>query len=124
MRWVRTNRRRGAWLALAAMALQLVISFGHIHLENFGGTGSRLTSVAASKTLSAPQDPTGHPASDLDDTCPICAVIHLASSSFLPDAPVLPVPFAFRRIEHFTPFAVASISPRRAAFQSRAPPLA
>ena len=124
MRWVRTNRRRGAWLALAAMVLQLAISFGHIHLEDFGGKRSDLASVAASKALSAPQDPTGHPASDADDTCPICAVIHLASSSFLPDAPVLPVPFAFRRTEHFTHFTVVFISPRRAPFQSRAPPLA
>jgi hypothetical protein len=103
------------------MALQLVIAFGHIHLQDFGGTGSGLISVAAP---SAHQDSTGHPANDADDTCPICAVIHLASSSFLPDAPVLPVAFAFRRIEHFSPFAVVSISPRRAPFQSRAPPLA
>jgi hypothetical protein len=124
MRWVRTNRRRGAWLALAAMALQLVISFGHIHLEDFGGTGGGLTSVAASKALSAHQDPNGLPANEADDYCPICAVIHLASSSFLPDAPVLPVPFGFRKTEHFAPIAVVSILSRRAPFQSRAPPLA
>jgi hypothetical protein len=124
MRWVRTNRRRGAWLALAAMALQLVLSFGHIHLEDFGGAGRGLTSVAASKALSSHQDPSGQPANEADDYCPICAVIHLAASSFVPDAPVLPVPFAFRRTEHFTHFTVVFISPRRALFQSRAPPLA
>jgi hypothetical protein len=124
MRWVRTNKRHGGWLALAAMVLQLVLSFGHIHLEDFGGRGSDLTSVAASKALSAHQDPAGHPANDADDYCPICAVIHLAASSFVPDAPVLPVPFAFRRTEHFTHFTVVFISPRRALFQSRAPPLA
>ena len=124
MRWVRTNKRHGAWLALAAMALQLVLSFGHIHLEDFGGRGSDLTSVIASKTLSAHQDPAGHPANDADDYCPICAVIHLAASSFLPDAPVLPVPFAFSSAEHFTHFTFVSLALRRAAFQSRAPPLA
>jgi hypothetical protein len=106
------------------MVLQLVISFGHIHLKDFGGNRGNLASVAASKAISAPQDPTGHPANEADDTCPICAVIHLASSSFLPGAPVLPVPFAFRRTEHFTHFTVVFISPRRAPFQSRAPPLA
>jgi Protein of unknown function (DUF2946) len=106
------------------MVLQLVISFGHIHLENLGGAGGGFVSVAASKALFAHQDPTGHPANEADDYCPICAVTHLASSSFLPDAPVLPVPFAFRRIEHFAPFAVVFISPRRVLFQSRAPPLA
>jgi hypothetical protein len=106
------------------MALQLVLSFGHIHREDLGGTGSSIVSVAASKTLSAHQDPAGHPANEADDYCPICAVIHLASSSFLPDAPVLPVPFGFRRTEHFAPVAVVSVSSQRAPFQSRAPPLA
>ena len=32
MVWVRGNRRVGAWLGLLALALQLVLSFGHIHL--------------------------------------------------------------------------------------------
>jgi hypothetical protein len=42
----------------------------------------------------------------------------------LPDAPLLPVPFASRTIEHFGHFAFVFVSPQRAAFQSRAPPLA
>ena len=32
MRWVH-NRRFGSWLALAALALQIVVSFGHVHLD-------------------------------------------------------------------------------------------
>jgi hypothetical protein len=123
MRQVRTNSRWSTtWLALAAMALQLVLSFGHIHLERLA-SGSVRASVAASKAPSPQQNPIQHPANETEDFCAICATIHLASSSFLPDAPLLPVPFASRTIEQLSHFTSVSVSPRRAAFQSRAPPL-
>jgi hypothetical protein len=123
MYWVRTNRRWSTWLALAAMALQLVLSFGHIHLEKLASSPV-VTSVAAAKAPSSKQNPAQHPANEADHFCAICATIHLASSSFLPDAPSLPVPSAFRKIEHFGHFNFIFVSPQRAAFQSRAPPLA
>jgi hypothetical protein len=123
MRWVRTNRRCGSWLALAAIALQLLLSFGHVHLDGLARS-SAVTSVAASEAPSSQQNPAHHPANEAEDFCAICATIHLASSSLLPDAPLLPVPFASRTIEHFGHFAFVFISPQRAAFQSRAPPLA
>jgi hypothetical protein len=69
------------------MTLQLVLSFGHIHLEKFA-RGSPITSVVASKSFTSQQDPAQHPANEADDFCAICATIHLASSSFLPDAPL------------------------------------
>jgi hypothetical protein len=105
------------------MALQLVLSFGHIHLEKLA-SGSAIASVVASKAPSSQQNPTQHPANDANDNCAICATIHLASTSFLPDTPLLPVPSASRTIEHFGDFTFVFISPQRAAFQSRAPPLA
>src|SRR6516162_2793372 len=122
MRWAQT-RRCGSWLALAAMALQLVLFFGHIHLEQFAN-GSVIASMTASETSSSQQNPAHHPANEADDFCAICATIHLTSSSFLPEAPLLPVRFASRTIEHFGYFNFTFISPQRAAFQSRAPPLA
>jgi hypothetical protein len=105
------------------MALQLALSFGHIHLEKFA-SGSVVTSVAASKPPSSQQNPIQHPANEAGDYCAICATIHLASSSLVPDASLLPAPFASRTIEHFSNFTFVFISPQRAAFQSRAPPLA
>jgi hypothetical protein len=104
------------------MALQLVLSFGHIHLEKFA-SGTAITSVAASKAPSSQQNPAQHPASDAEDYCAICATIHIASS-FMQDTPLLPVPLASRTIEHFGSFNFIFVSPPRAAFQSRAPPLA
>jgi hypothetical protein len=124
MRWIgRTNRRWSTCLALAAMALQLVLSFGHIHLEKLA-SGSVIASVTTFKAPSSQQNPTQHPANEAEDFCAICTTIHLASSSFLPDAPLLPVPFASRTIEHFGSFNFIFVLPQRAAFQSRAPPLA
>jgi hypothetical protein len=105
------------------MTLQLVFSFGHIHLEKLAGS-SNIASAAASNAPSSQQNPAPHPANEADDFCAICATIHLVSSSFLPDAPLLPVPFASRAVEHFGSFTFISVSPQRAAFQSRAPPLA
>jgi hypothetical protein len=120
MRWVRrTKRRWSSLLALAAMALQLVLSFGHTHLEKLA-SGSVTASMTASETSSSKQNP----AHQADDFCAICATIHLASSSFVPDEPRLPAPHASRTIEHFGHFTFVFISPQRAAFQSRAPPLA
>ena len=123
MRWVRTNRRWSTYLALAAMTLQLVLSFGHLHLEKLG-SGSAIAGVTAFKAPSSQQNPVQHPANEADDYCAICATIHLASSSFLPHASLFPVPFASRTIEHFSHFTFISVSPQRAAFQSRGPPLA
>jgi hypothetical protein len=124
MRWIHgTNKRWNTWLALAAMALQLILSFGHIHLEKLT-SGSFIARVTTSKAPSSQQIPTQHPANEAEDFCAICATIDLASSSFLPDAPLLPVPFASRTIEHFGSFNSIFVSPQRAAFQSRAPPLA
>jgi hypothetical protein len=104
------------------MSLRLVLSFGHIHLEKLA-SGSAIASVTASKAPSSQQNPVQHPANEADGYCAICATIHLASSSFLPDAPLLPAPLASRVIEHFY-INFIFVSPQRAAFQSRAPPLA
>jgi hypothetical protein len=90
-------------------------------LGDFRHTGGDL---AAKKTPSAPSTPTQQPVSDADDYCAICATIHLAATSLLPQTPQLPVPFAVRRVEHSNCVAITFFSTRRAPFQSRAPPLA
>lgn len=122
MRWFRTMRRFCGSLGLAALALQLVLSFGHIHLDGVH-RGSHGTTVASSSARPL-QLPARQPADDGDNYCAICATIYLAANSFVPQAPQLPVPFVSRPIEHFYRVAVDFIAPRRAPFQSRAPPLA
>ena len=122
MRWVH-NRRFGSWLALAALVLQIVVSFGHVHLDSVHRTDPAL--AIAGSGAQASQLPAPQPGNDADDDyCAICATIFLAANSFLQPAPQLPVPFVSRPIEHFDRVAVGFIVPRRVPFQSRAPPLA
>jgi hypothetical protein len=120
MRWVRAKLGAGSRLALFALALQIILSFGHVHLGYFRhGTNS----LAVTGTQSVPSDPSQQPASDADDYCAICATIHLAATSLLPQALQLPVQLAAGPVEHAKPVAKGFFSPRRAPFQSRAPPL-
>src|SRR5262249_10721194 len=102
--------------------LQLVLSFGHTHPGKIAGGFPGATAGAhaqAARPIPAPQ-----PADDADDYCAICASIYLAASSFAPEAPRLPVPTASCAVEHVDCIAAVFIAPRRAPFQSRAPPLA
>ena len=122
MRWF-YNRRFGSWLALAALALQLVVSFGHVHLD--GVHRSYPAPALSGSGAQASQLPAPHPGNDADDDyCAICATIFLAATTFLPPAPQPPVPSASQTIERFDRVPVVFIASRRAPFQSRAPPLA
>jgi hypothetical protein len=136
MGWVRFHRRYGAWLGVAALALQLVLSFGHVHAGNvhvdavWGRAEAAVAKSAASAqpvalAQSQQKSPTHNPGpDDPDDYCAICASIFLASTSLAAQPPVLPLPTGFER---FTPQIDAayglSVS-RPVFFQSRAPPSA
>ena len=122
MSWVSRKRRFGSYLALAGLALQLILSFGHLHLDGMS-RGSAVVTVTAAIVLGS-QSPAHHPANDADDYCAICATIHLAANSFVPQAPQVPALFASRPIEHFDLVAAVFVPPQQAFFQSRAPPLA
>ena len=127
MGWVHCHKRYGARLALVALALQIVLSFGHVHLENVHLDGVRISHGAAAgahntvAVQASGQLPAQNPGSD-DDYCAICASIFLASTSFVSQPPPLPVPVGFRHIEHSFGTAFGIIEPRRVAFRSRAPP--
>jgi Protein of unknown function (DUF2946) len=115
----------GGRLALFALAVQLVLSFGHIHNEDFYGYGSpRAASAVASAAGHSQPDPSDRSSGHPDDYCPICATISLLSSSFVAEAPQLPVPIASRPLEHLQSVASVFVAKRRAPFQSRGPPLA
>ncbi len=125
MGWVHGHKRHAALLALAALALQIVLSFGHVHLDGIHPASAHATSAVAHKTAVA-QAPRQSPAQNPgdDDYCAICASIYLASTSVIAHAPPLPVPLGFHRIEHSYGTARDIAAPRRFAFQSRAPPAA
>jgi hypothetical protein len=124
MRWFRANRILGSRLALLALAVQFIVAFGHIHRDDIYG----FTRAAAAITAPVPDGgqplPGHHPIKHGDDYCAICATVSLLGNSFAATAPALPLPSASRAIEQFEHVADIFIAPRRAAFQSRAPPAA
>jgi hypothetical protein len=110
-----------AWLAFAALALQISLSFGHVHLD--GVYGAHRAALAGTVTL-AKQLPAPPPGDDDGDYCAICAAVYLSANSLTPQAPQLPARFAFQRVEHFERVAFVVVATRQTAFQARAPPLA
>jgi hypothetical protein len=126
MGWVHCHKRHGALLALAALALQIALAFGHVHLDGIIRAAPH-AAIAGTHGValaqSAPRMPAQNPSDD-DDYCAICASIFMVSSSFVSAPPKLPVPLGFERIEHSFSAALGVFAPRRFAFQSRAPPAA
>jgi hypothetical protein len=122
MRWVRSTKRFGGWVAFAALALQMVVSFGHVHLDAVHRAAPLMATAGAIAQAVQPS-PAPQPQNDADDYCAICASIFLAATSFVPQAPQLPVPFGGERIELSFVVAFDVVEPRRVLFQSRAPPI-
>ena len=121
MGWFRSRSRWGSYLALFALAFQLVVSFGHVHLEGGAPTAGHSSIVAK-----AAVDPASKQAPAVaDDHCPICALIHLAGTLTPSEAPTLSGLAAFGRV-----LLLAAIEFEFAAalhhspLGARAPPLA
>ncbi len=128
MQWFRRNIRTGSRLALFALALQFVLSFGHFHFDAAQAAASiqSLTDVAQAQNLAAGerQQPAGHDDNQPShEPCAICAVMSMANQiAFAPPA-VLPLPDSVEL--HFAPVRgeAARVGTPRPAFQSRAPPV-
>jgi hypothetical protein len=117
----------GAYLALFALAFQLAVSFGHVHLERIAPPSAGASALAGAQPSAddrnAPSKPAGreHPA---DDHCPICTLIHLAGALVPAEAPSLPLPTVFGplRLELAAEFDLTAS--HAALFRARAPPIA
>src|SRR5215472_4577791 len=127
MRWFRSRSKLGAYLALFALAFQLAVSFGHVHLEHFTPASAGASVLAATQPSgddrNAPSKPAGHehPA---DDHCPICTLIHLAGALVPAEAPSLPLPTVFGRLRLELAAEFDLTASHAALFRARAPPIA
>ena len=110
-------------LALAALVLQIVLTFGHVHLHGVAQNAPAAITHPAALANKNSQTPAPIPI-DNDDYCAICASILLASSAFAATPPQLLVPVNFQRVEHLFNVARPLTEPPRLAFRSRAPPVA
>ena len=121
MHWLRTRLRLGSYVALLALAFQLVISFGHVHLHGIGAQASTATE-ATDGTTPAPAD---HDGSDgADHYCAICALIHLVGAVALADPPSNPLPVVFERWRPDATVKFGWIASPPPFFSARAPPAA
>ena len=132
MKWFRRHIRTGSRLALFALALQFVLSFGHIHADAAQAAASiqgqaslALEQGLAPDTASqAQQQPAGHddgqPAHEL---CAICAVMAMANQIVGATPPPLILPNAVERPFLTTDATFAHPGTQWRAFQSRAPPV-
>ena len=107
MNWFRKHVKTGSRLALLALAIQFVLSFGHFHGEIARAApalqaGLADADLAVAATLAAPQ---AHPAAarqlpsgpDTDQhgsDCAICAVLSLANNFLFATPPLLQLPGA------------------------------
>ncbi|MDN4983309.1 hypothetical protein KUL72_25550 [Bradyrhizobium arachidis] len=119
MRWFRTNRQFGGRLALIALMLQLVLTFGHVHAPS--------TALASAVQISqsdstAPQGPDHNGLADID--CPTCALIQLSAISAPSAAPELPLPVAVDFLVLQPPLEFSAAAEPSASFQARGPPAA
>jgi hypothetical protein len=124
MRWIRSHIRVGTRLALVALAIQAVVSFGHIHRDGRALTAAQslATTRAGGSRVAMLAVPIGRPDKAPDPGCAICALIQLSSTSPPAAAPVLP-PLVW--LGHVAPqtrqSAFLAASPHF-SFQARAPP--
>ena len=137
MRWFRSRMRLGAWSALFALTIQLVLSFGHVHFDGISAqsvsprTVSARTTAAprtlrwavqpAAKLLDAPAVP-DKPVNLAEDYCAICSVMRLAGLPAV--APGLSLPTEGRRMLLYGSVGFALAAWPRLFFQVRAPPQA
>jgi hypothetical protein len=94
MGWFRSNSGKFTWLAFFALACQLALTFGHIHLSNISAISAALaiSSDSASNSAGDQSSPTQQAPTRLaQDFCAVCNSISLANTLVLPVSPA-PIP--------------------------------
>jgi Protein of unknown function (DUF2946) len=150
MKWFRSNIKHGSRLALLALAIQFVLSFGHYHglaaqaapaiqsgiqssliqssqiqLSPRPFEASRASALAATEMASQPGQ-RQKPGSDRDsdsDSCAICAVMAMANAVLFATPPLLVLPQAIELLYLTTDAEFIHLNSVRVAFQPRAPPI-
>ena len=127
MHWFRSRSSLGAWLALLALTAQLVVSFGHVHLDRNASTpGHQSALLGADAPTGAGVD--SLPASDeapalADDYCAVCALIHLAGALVTAEPPALLLPVVFGQAVPTFSAEFGLPAQSHALFAARAPPI-
>jgi hypothetical protein len=142
MKWFRSNIKHGSRLALLALAIQFVLSFGHHHgaaalaapavsmqAGNVSGTDAAKTLKTKDSTVrdsarAQAANPAGPRSNHDQDSghCAVCAVMALAGTALFTEPPVLLLPEAYHFLYLATDAEFNHLESRRIVFQPRAPP--
>jgi len=127
MGWFRSNGGKFAWVACFALACQFALTFGHLHLSNFGVISAALTISADSTNGST--GPQSSPAQQTPrrlarDFCAVCNTISLANTLVLPVSPAPVPPTSIFRDLRWPLVTVSLASRGRILFNARGPPQA
>jgi hypothetical protein len=113
-------------VALLALAFQLAVSFGHVHLDHIVPSAVDATAVDGTQGsddgVTTPSNPAGRK-NVADDLCPICTLIHLAGALVPAETPPLSLPRMFGAVQRATAVASHLTAAPDARFRARAPPL-
>src|SRR5262245_33529979 len=129
MSWFRSHARLGSCVALLALALQLVLSFGHLHRSDIVGHGATAP-AAATSIIAALLDEDATPSTDRashdheDEYCAIYAIAALIGSAQQAEPPALPVPLALTSAPPPPAIEASRYEPSHRLARARAPPLA
>lgn len=124
MTWFRIRTRLGVRLSLLAMALQLVLTFGHVHAlashhaAHDHDAPHSVWTIQAADAQAEPDGDHGH-----GPICAQCFVIAQANMSVAGAAPSLPLPVAHGPAAIVLPANAVTPCGSTAAFRPRGPPL-
>ena len=126
MYWFRSTIRPLAQLALFALAVQMVVSFGHMHRDDLGlpplaTVHWKYFPSGAAQVLVGP-DRDQYPLSD--EYCPICASIALLATGAPPLPPVTVAPPVISHVWLSPTSLYLAATQALFSFQARGPPAA
>jgi hypothetical protein len=118
MRWFRRHIGLGSRVALAALAVQFVLSFAHVHVADLGRTHVAVASLA-SASGDAPAQKSDGP---IDPGCAICGLIQLAATATPSAAPALPLLVSPGHVRPDADDQLLLTASAQFHFRARAPP--
>ena len=124
MGWFRSNWGAVAWVAFFALACQLLLSFGHIHLGKFSGDSAAWAAAdgGGSSADVSPSSPQKNPVGIPGDFCAICANISLANTLIVPILAIILIPSSFTEPLRWSLTASEPASFDHVLFNARGPP--
>ena len=123
MRFVRAHQISGAWLALAALLVQFVVSFAHIHRDDLVPVVSESVPNASPLNPALPDDSRSPPPARDHDFCMICASMTLVGSVVLPQPPTVVLANVPCRVGLTERAILLAATDQDRYFQARGPPI-